>query len=246
MIDDQLLIDRIRRPRPEWAPVVDGSLPVTSFGDLKKARVATVAINPSVREFRGQSADRPLLPVRLKRFIDRESLGLGEFEIPSPEQAARVAESCTRYFDGNPLWQWFRPMQTYVLDPLGLSYQERSAVHLDLVQWATDPVWSKMKDASAQARLVEDDLPFLRALISQGDFELILLNGLTVVETFRRFGLFEVQREEKRVLGGSTQNTLYSGTVGGRRALGWTLYVPGQNLPSQKQGIAEWLEGQRR
>jgi hypothetical protein len=47
------------------------------------------------------------------------------------------------------------------------------------------------------------------------------------------------------VLGGTTRTTLLTGTVGGRRALGWTLNVPGQNLKVQKQGLAEWLSSAR-
>ena len=55
--------------------------------------------------------------------------------------------------------------------------------------------------------------------------------------------MFEVEHEELRVLGGTTKTTLLTGTVGGRRALGWTLNVPGQNLKAQKLGLAEWLSG---
>ncbi len=245
MIDDQLLIDRIRRPHPDGLAIVPGSLPVTSFGDPRSARVASVGINPSVSEFCSGKKGKPLLEPTKKRFVDREALGLGEHDEPTEEQALRVAESCDRYFDLNPYWSWFSPMQTYVMDPLGVSYEDRTAVHLDLVQWATDPVWSRIESVGVQNRLVDGDLPFLRALIAQGGYDLIVLNGKTVVETFRRFGMFEVEHEEKRVLGGTTRTTLLTGTVGGRRALGWTLNVPGQNLKVQKQGLAEWLADAR-
>lgn len=241
MIDDQLLIDRIRRRRPDGLSIVRGSAPVTSFGDPRSARVASVGINPSVSEFCSSKKGKPLLEPAKKRFVDLETLGLGEHDVLTEEQALRVAESCDRYFDVNPYWSWFSPMQTYVMDPLGVSYKSRTAVHLDLVQWATDPVWSRIASPAVQDRLVDDDLPFLRALIAQGGYDLIVLNGRTVVETFRRFGMFEVEHEEKRVLGGTTRTTLLTGTVGGRRALGWTLNVPGQNLKAQKQGLAEWL-----
>ena len=241
MINDQLLIDRIRRPHTDGLAIVPGSLPVTSFGDPRSARVASVGINPSVSEFCSGKKGKPLLEPAKKRFVDRESLGLGENDEPTEEQALRVAESCDRYFDGNPYWSWFSPMQTYVMDPLGVSYKDRTAAHLDLVQWATDPVWSRIENTDVQNRLVDDDLSFLRALIAQGGYDLIVLNGKTVVETFRRFGMFEIEHEEKRVLGGTSRTTLLTGTVGGRRALGWTLNVPGQNLKVQKQGLAEWL-----
>ena len=107
-------------------------------------------------------------------------------------------------------------------------------------------MWSRIDSAAVQNRLVDDDLPFLRALIAQAGYDLIVLNGKTVVEAFRRFGMFEVTHEEKRVLGGTSRTTLLTGTVGGRRAIGWTLNVPGQNLLAQKKGLAEWLASQRR
>lgn len=245
MIDDQLLIDRIRRPLSDGLAIVSDSVPITSFGDPRSARVASVGINPSVNEFCSGKQGKPLLESHKKRFVDRETLGLGKRDVLTEQQALQVAESRDRYFDVNPYWSWFSPMQTYVMSPLGVSYKDRTAVHLDLVQWATDPVWSLIKDASVQNRLVDDDLPFLRTLIAQGGYDLIVLNGRTVVETFRRFGMFEVEYEEKRVLGGTTRSTLLTGTVGGRHALGWTLNVPGQNLKAQKQGLASWLEGQK-
>lgn len=245
MIDDRLLIDRIRRRQPDGLAIVPGSIPVTSFGDPRSARVASVGINPSVNEFCSGKQGKPLLESHKKRFVDRATLAIGEHDHLTEEQALRVADSCDRYFDVNPYWSWFSPMQTYVMDPLGVSYKDRTAVHLDLVQWATDPVWSLITDASVQNRLVDDDLPFLSALITQGGYDLIVLNGRTVVETFRRFGMFEIEHEELRVLGGTTKTTLLTGTVGGKRALGWTLNVPGQNLKAQKQGLARWLEGQQ-
>jgi hypothetical protein len=42
---------RIDRPTPTDACVVLESTPVVSFGDASKARVATLGLNPSRREF---------------------------------------------------------------------------------------------------------------------------------------------------------------------------------------------------
>lgn len=43
---------------------------------------------------------------------------------------------------------------------MGASYMERSATHLDLVQEATDPVWSGL-NSDELGRLLARDLPFL-------------------------------------------------------------------------------------
>lgn len=84
LIDDQLLIDRIRRPRPDGLAIVQGSLPVTSFGDPRSARVASVGINPSVSEFCSGKKGKPLLEPGKKRFVDREILGLREHDGDRP------------------------------------------------------------------------------------------------------------------------------------------------------------------
>lgn len=246
MIDDQLLIERIRRPRPTWAPVVNGSLPVTSFGDPRRARVASVGINPSVNEFKASSKTQNLLPPAEKRFADREALELREDDVPSLEQARQMMDSCHRYFAINP-YKWFTPMEKHVAKPLGASYFDGSAVHLDLIQWATDPVWQNIDSVETRERLVRDDLPFLQALIGSSDFELIVLNGRTVVEAFLDHEMFAVDHRDQIAFGGTKKSTRWWGTVGGIRALGWSLNVPDSRTSNaQRAGLAEWLSHEAR
>jgi hypothetical protein len=45
------IVQRIRRPIPVNRGVVAGSTPVLSFGNAQCAAVATLGLNPSVREF---------------------------------------------------------------------------------------------------------------------------------------------------------------------------------------------------
>jgi hypothetical protein len=59
---------------------------------------------------------------------------------------------------------------------VGASYYDGSACHLDLVQWATDPVWSGLDPAEAEA-LLKADIPFLRQQLAQEEIRLVLLNG---------------------------------------------------------------------
>jgi len=42
---------RIRQLPPAGAPVLPGSTPVVASGDVRKATVATLGLNPSKREF---------------------------------------------------------------------------------------------------------------------------------------------------------------------------------------------------
>jgi hypothetical protein len=65
------------------------------------------------------------------------------------------------YFEpSKPVYSWFRPLAR-VVDGLGVSYTDRSAVHLNLVQQATDPAWSKLARRDIE-QLLERDLGFLR------------------------------------------------------------------------------------
>ncbi|MCL1862152.1 MAG: hypothetical protein FWF78_01130 [Defluviitaleaceae bacterium] len=45
----QELLDYIRRPIPQGIPIVPQSIPIVFFGEIDKARLATIAINPSNR-----------------------------------------------------------------------------------------------------------------------------------------------------------------------------------------------------
>lgn len=45
------LSERIRQRAPKGYGVLDGSLPVVSFDDMSRARVATLSLNPSDVEF---------------------------------------------------------------------------------------------------------------------------------------------------------------------------------------------------
>lgn len=246
MIDDQLLLDCIRQHRPEWAPIVAGSLPVTSFGDPRRARIASVGINPSVNEFKSSTNAPGLLPAAEKRFVDREVLGLSETEIPTVDQARRVLESCHRYFHGNP-YKWFTPMEQHVMTPLGASYFDGTAVHLDLIPWATEPVWDKIGSKETRERLVDGGLPFLRALIRSSHFDLIVLNGLTVVNAFLKFGLFDVERHDRIAFGGDRKSTRWWGSVAGIPALGWSANVPDSHTSNaQRAGLRAWLEQEAR
>lgn len=70
---DKQTLERILRPAPAGLGVVPGTTPVVSFGDISRARIATISINPSHREFVDNKG--ALLAPENKRLIDRESLG---------------------------------------------------------------------------------------------------------------------------------------------------------------------------
>jgi hypothetical protein len=107
--------------------------PVCCFGDPAEARIVTVGLNPSDGEF---DAAR---------------------QWPTELSHAELADRCASYFIKPH--EWFMTW-TEALSHLGMSYQEGSAVHLDLSPRATRPV-SDFKEAWEQElflEMVERDL----------------------------------------------------------------------------------------
>ena len=244
MISEDFLIQRIQEPIPAGAPVVPVSLPVTSFGDPNRARIATIGINPSSGEFCSKG-NTPLKPGK-KRFVDREEICLGVGEIPTREQALRVLEGNHNYFQTENVYKWFNSMQQWVLDPLNASYREGSAVHLDLVQWATNPIWNKITDAALREVLVKEDSEFLTGLLQGGEYELIVLNGATVTDTFIARKLFKVSFEEKNTFlkasGKQTSVTFRVGAILGTPTISWSANIPASQCGNvTREVISHWI-----
>jgi hypothetical protein len=201
-------VERIRRFPP--AGVIPGSTPVPFFGDLNRAKVATLGWNPSDREFceplkEGEPQEiKRLLSGSRRRFETWESLGERNQSSPSPATMLRILDGCKNYFDNNPYF-WFNRFER-ILSRLGVSYKGGTACHLDFVQWATQAKWGKLKRPQREA-LLEDDVPFLREQLSQEQIKLLLLNGS---------GLVEVCRER---LGCSLRETSQLNRIG------WKFYV---------------------
>jgi hypothetical protein len=198
--------------------VVPGSTPVIAFGDPNASRVATLGLNPSRAEFLSP-AGRLLDDDR--RFETLPSLGVETLVDASEQQVASVWQGCRTYFQRNPYRRWFDQLER-ILAGVGASYYTGSACHLDLVQWATDPVWRRL-DSEALLRLMSDDIPFLYRQLVSSPIELILLNGRRVLDEFQLAlnGRLEMQVEVLAV--GRTSTSLYMGALpSGPRVIGWS------------------------
>ena len=175
---------RIRQRPPAGVRIVPGSTPVVAFGDIRKATVATLGLNPSKFEFlhhRGgerEGSERRLETLR--------SLGESDLTTASPAVMQRVFQGCNDYFqpDHNPYRLWFNPLER-LLNRVNAeyTYDGGSACHLDLVQWATDPVWGELEDEERK-KLLAADLDFFRKQLSQEHIRLLLLCGKTVMEYY--------------------------------------------------------------
>ncbi len=174
------VVARLRRP-PSTEHVVPGSTPVLSFGNASDAVVATLGLNPSRQEFLDQNGRE--LSGTARRFETLASLGVPSLGSASEAMLHRVVDACNGYFQANPYRRWFDQLEP-VLQSVGTSYYDGSACHLDLVQWATDPVWSKIPDRVVRDRMLAEDARFLHHQLTTGSFKLLLINGNSVVRQF--------------------------------------------------------------
>jgi hypothetical protein len=238
---EQLLLGRIMTANPRDSFIVERSFPITHFGHLEKARVATIGINPSVREFFDGRKTPTLLDDDHKRVLDRDSIGIRDHEVPSIDDALKVLASYNGYFETPNYYSWFKAMQKWALDPLAVSYVEGTVAHLDLVQWATKPVWGGIESKDVREQLVLSDSRFLSEQIRMSRPELVLFNGSTVVNTLKKFGHFV--EEQTGEIPGSRGFKYFIGRCGDARAIGWSLNIQSQPDPENqsKKALQAWL-----
>lgn len=219
--------DRITRPA-HLKYIVENSTPVVCFGDVTQARVLTIGINPSSSEFTKLVGNqRQLLSGSERKLADLVHLRANSTESLTPAQVSQIWQNCLDYFDGPYYKSWFSKMQESVLDPMKASYVGRSAAHLDLIQWATDPLWQKMLDDDPQeaAAHLAADLPFLEKQLEESSAEIIFLSGTPVIETLKnKFQLTLIGKTDAK--GKTSQNNLFLGNWNGTKVLGTSMNVP--------------------
>ncbi len=176
----QALFKRLRDDPVDTS--VPGSLPVLFFGDLFTARIATVGLNPSHREYLDTKGRE--LTGENRRFETLLSLGATDRRSLTDTQCDRAVSTMRSYYHpGKPVYQWFRPLNN-VLAKMGFSYSDGGVAHLDLVQEATRPTWSALSKVSPTefSHLKSAGLPFLRWQIEYFPLRCVLCNGRTVFD----------------------------------------------------------------
>jgi len=207
------------RPAPA-DEVVPCSTPVVAFGDPQVATVATLGLNPSGREF---VEDGSLLSGSRRRLATLQSLGAESTSWLSDKQIRTVLEDCASYFrpDRNPYRRWFDVLDQVLRNGLGVNYYDGSACHLDLVQWATIPVWGKLSDRGVKQALLNESLPHLRNQLKFGKIQLVAVNGRQVLEQVVAVGLARLELSGTLRVG-SMACSLYSGKGAGVQFVGWS------------------------
>lgn len=235
---EEQVIARAMAEYPNISELVKGSTPVVSFGYPAPAKVVTIGINPSSNEFQKSGKSKDLLTLPKKRLIDSEILGIPSSQQLTREQAIAVIEGCYDYFnkrEHNPYMTWFKHLNENINKHFGADYLDGSAVHLDLVQWATDPVWGNIKSKSVRSDLLAADAEFLRYQLSAKRYDIVFMNGSQVTEQLISTKIVELSLTKeftyKTKNGKSKKLEFYKGnTANGSLALGWSRTFPGHYI----------------
>lgn len=229
----------VRRAAPADGDVVPGSTPVVAFGDPTGAEIASLGINPSVREFTDKAGR--WLRGDDRRLATLESLDAGGCDELTDAQVATVVADCAAYFNRNPYRRWFNPLDRVLRGAAGVSYDDGTACHLDLVQWATDPVWSRLSD-HARRTLLDDGIPHLHAQLTSERIRVVVLNGKQVIDQVNAIGLADL--DEVGVLPRRRDTCrLYTGTGSNIQWFGWSTNLQGSwgVTIDFKTQLAGWL-----
>lgn len=209
--------------------IASETTPVVSFGDYTTAQIATIGINPSIREFKDSKGR--LLTSTKKRLVDNESLGALGVTRFNEVQAEQIWNGCKNYFHTrNTYWTWFKHLED-LLNHSGASYRD-NATHLDLTPWATDPVWSKL-DKSDGSKLLGLNVSNLNGQVENSGIKTILFNGRQVYEHLNHHVQWYLKKVDQLTYtaGGKKQTSdlILGDGPKGRPVIGWTI-----NLQSAK------------
>lgn len=251
------LVRELHKQDASRGAIIDWACPVPYFGRLSSARIATVGINPSNKEFVADNGVE-LLQKRA-RLPTRESLDLTSWGAADHAALRDILIACEEYFDVNPYGRWFGVLDRVLVERDATYYgSDASACHIDVVPFATYAKWGELARAT-QADLLRMGLDATALLLRDSPVEVLVLNGRSVASALEgHVDVLEAQRISRwdlpRANGPAVPGHAYTGTTTrlgtcdlGRRIqiLGWN-----HNLQSSfgvtgvvKDEIARWLAG---
>lgn len=170
-LTDQAMLD---------ADVIAWGAPIPAFGNPAQARIATLGLNPSNREFVDASGRE--LDGDYRRFHTLRSLGLRSWKLADRSHVRAIQQSCIAYFANNPYEGWFRRLESIICGS-GYSYyaNRHHACHLDLVPFATTSKWTELS-ASQRQKLIEAGASTLASVLQTSPIRVLVANGRGAIE----------------------------------------------------------------
>jgi hypothetical protein len=230
-----MILERIKRKIEPGMFITPQSTPIVYFGEFNNAISCTISLNPSDKEFINNSGK--LLDLEnMERLCSRKKLKVEDNVVLSDNEANIVLKYCDEYFQRKPYKIWFDPFD-YVIKKLGnYSYYNGSCVNLDLIQWATTPKWDKVPEDIRNKHL-EYDLPFLRYLLLEKNFEVMFLNGKTVAENIEKHLNIVLNKKQTTFINSNNierKLTIYTGKYRNMNIIGWNIYLTSPELGGYK------------
>ncbi len=184
-------LDQVKSASKESVNLLSEGQPIQYFGDIKLAKIATIGLNPSDKEFYSDKHEE--LTSGLRRFHTLASLKIKNWVLLSESDLVKVKCCMDSYFEINPYKRWFNQLENIFSDA-GYSYYKNTACHIDLTPYATKIKWSSLKSREQQYLLNISIKDFQRC-IKQSNLEALILNGASVISGFLKAHNINLDRE---------------------------------------------------
>lgn len=244
MVLPDYVLAMVRREPPVENAVVARSTPIVSFGNFRIASVATLGINPSNREFEDQN--KRLLIGQSQRLENLDSLNADSSKSLTDSQVCKLVSACDSYFEKNS-YSWFTPLEKVIKPGLGVSYFDKSACHLDLVQWSTSAKWQALS-TQTKRKFLDDGKSHLQNQLSRAQISTVVVNGISVWRELQSAGFGTPEKVGSLAFpNGKTTCQLLVLKYRGSTFLGWTSNLQSQRGANSNQflkNLASWLKQQ--
>jgi hypothetical protein len=213
------LLDKISEPLPTTTKIVEGSIPIVFFGNVEKAEIATLSLNPSNKEFEHNSV--------IRRCVDRKQLRVSDSQKLTREQAESVYQSLLLYFKVNPYKAWFNPMNKLFLSN-GYEYYNDKIVHLDISPWATFNKWNSLSREERESII---DASIIEKVIKMRGIKRLFINGKTAFNVFCTTLNIKAKKIQETSFNYITKNSnnrsfiIYETEIFDCKIIGWNLYI---------------------
>jgi len=226
------ILKTLMLPIPKGLHIVERSIPICFFGNINKAEVATISLNPSNLEF--EDTHYGLFTADKKRFIDREILGVKDDETLDANQAEQVYNSLCNYFYNRPYNVWFGPFD-YIMQTFGVSFYDGTLINLDLAPWAT---YHKWRDLSEDEKMLLIGDFSVKSIISKG-FKGLFINGKTALNEIRkRIPELKINSYPTRTFSlGKRPWEIYVGNLSNCKVIATNLYIQQEKMTAEQKEL---------